>query len=77
VRGRWTWNLAHANLVLQVGFAVPAVWLLQSDRLLTPEIVDAVSGSSPGTWFGVVSAVIGFCAIWNVVDVYRKAARSG
>jgi hypothetical protein len=76
IRGRWTWNLAHANLALQAAFALPAIWLLQSDRLLTPEVVNAMSGSNPGTWSGIASTLIGLGAAWNVLDAYRKAARS-
>jgi hypothetical protein len=79
-RGGWTWVLATVNLVLNVAFTIPAVWLLQREMLLDPALVNAIEsqvGSS--AWITPTTTVIGVVAVaiasWDSVDGFRKAAR--
>jgi hypothetical protein len=39
-RRRWSWGLAVANVVLNIAFVVPAVWLTLGDRVINPEFVE-------------------------------------
>ena len=78
--GRWTWPLAAANAVLTLAVAVPVVWLLQTDRLLNPDLVarfdwlqqgsnlDAVTALAAGGTILVVLWEIGY----GVVKAYRN-----
>ena len=38
----WNWWLAAANLVLNVAFTVPAVWLFTTGQLINPEALEAM-----------------------------------
>lgn len=42
-RGHWTAPLAAVNTVLNLAFAVPALWLISTDQLLNPDFLTAVS----------------------------------
>ena len=42
-RGHWTMPLAAVNTLLNLAFAVPALWLISTDQLLNPEFLTAVS----------------------------------
>ena len=46
--GRWTWPLVATNALLDLAFAVPVVWLLLTDRLLSPELVGRFDWLEPG-----------------------------
>ena len=45
--GRWTIWLAMANTALNLAFAVPVIWLLVNDQVLSPQFVDALQ-QAPG-----------------------------
>ena len=77
--GRWTWALASANLALNGLFAIPAIYLLTSERIFNPDFFERIGwGSEPagdGTLVLVTSLVIGLIAIWDVFDGFRKARK--
>ena len=48
LRGRWTWPFAVVNALLAAASAIPAIWLIQTDRFWNPAAVDALEGSGCG-----------------------------
>lgn len=74
--GEWTWTLASFNLALNAAFAIPAVYLLATDRLLNPDFFAELGWGVPsaGTT-GVTLAIVGIVAValWDVIDGFRKA----
>ncbi len=79
-RGGWTWLLATVNLGLNVAFTIPAVWLLQQEKLFDPALVSAVEGHvGTSAWISPTASVIGVIAVaiasWDSVDGFRKAGR--
>lgn len=80
-KGRYTWALAAANLVLNVVIAVPAVWLLSEGGLVNPEFWPRViPADSSATVESILTIIFGFViagiAIWDSVDGFLKARRS-
>jgi hypothetical protein len=77
--GRWTWTLASVNLALNALFAIPAIYLLTSERVFNPVFFEknrlAPSQPGAGTLVLVTSVVIGLIAGWDVFDGFRKASR--
>ncbi|MEV0154491.1 permease prefix domain 1-containing protein [Micromonospora sp. NPDC050686] len=77
--GRWTWPLVGANAMLNLAFAVPASWLLLTDRLLNPDFVARFAWLRDG---GVdlvarISVVVTVgITVWDVVDSAVKARRA-
>ena len=79
--GRWTWPLVAVNAVLELAFAAPVIWLLLTDRLLNPALIERFAWLREGgaddvnrTAVVVTAAV----AVWAVIDSAvkaRKAAR--
>lgn len=79
-RGGWTWVLATVNLILNLAFTLPAVWLLQQELLLDPTLVSAVESQVGSVaWVTPVTSIIAVVAVviaaWDSVDGFRKAAR--
>ncbi len=78
-RGRWTYRLAWINVGLNVAFAVPALVLLLTDRLLDPAGMAAASTQlgwlSVNVSTVVVALVIVVAVAFDIVDSFRKAAR--
>lgn len=73
--GRWTWPLASFNLALSALFAIPAVYLLATDRLFNPEFLAELPRQ--GLQLDVVIIVVIVLAVtWEVVDGFRKANRT-
>ncbi|MFI5836497.1 permease prefix domain 1-containing protein [Micromonospora sp. NPDC051300] len=76
---RWTWPLVAVNALLNLAFAAPVVWLLLTDRMLNPELVDRFTWLRDGgaddvaRIAAVVTVVI---AVWDVVDSAVKARRA-
>ncbi|WP_400994193.1 hypothetical protein [Agromyces sp. GXQ0307] len=74
----WNWWLAALNLLLNVAFAVPALWLFTTGQLVNPEFLDAV-GWPWGEAGGIVTTIIVFAVIavsvWDVVDGVIKTVR--
>jgi hypothetical protein len=79
--GRWTWPLVTANAVLDVAFAGSLAWLLLTDRLFSPQLLERFG------WLGrednlatvatVTVVVAALIVVWDVIDSVVKAARSG
>ena len=75
--GRWTWTLAWVNVALNLAFAVPAIWLITNDALLSDEfratfrevapIIDAV--------MRIIPFIVAIAAALDVLDGFRKAFR--
>ncbi|SCG70452.1 permease prefix domain 1-containing protein [Micromonospora humi] len=76
---RWTWPLVAVNAVLNLAFAAPVVWLLLTDRMLNPELIDRFAwlregGADDVARIAVVVTVV--IAVWDVVDSVVKARRA-
>lgn len=73
--GRWTWPLASFNLALNALFAIPAVYLLATDRLFNPEFLAELPRQ--GLELDVIIIVVIVLAVtWDVVNGFRKANRT-
>lgn len=70
--GRWTWPLIGVNVALHLAFAVPAAWLILSDRLFSPEFVQRFEwlheGDNLGTVANITAVVLAVVVIWDVFD---------
>ncbi|PPL15714.1 permease prefix domain 1-containing protein [Microterricola pindariensis] len=82
LRGRWTLTLALVNLLLNLAFTVPALWLLLTGQLINPafEAAVPVDGSNVAAVSGAVYpiiaiALVGF-ALWDAVDGFVRAWRA-
>lgn len=76
--GGWNWRLAIANLVLNVAFTVPALWLLATGQLFNPAFLDAVGwpwGEAAGVTTTVLVIVFIGVAVWDVIDGVIKTVR--
>ncbi len=67
------------NLVLNVAFTIPAVWLLQEHRFFDPSVVSAIEAQVGSVaWITPTTSVIAVAAVtiaaWDSVDGFRKAA---
>lgn len=74
--GRWTWTLASFNVALNAAFAIPAVYLLATDRLLNSEFFAELGWGIPSagsTSVTVAMVVIVAVALWDTIDGFRKA----
>jgi hypothetical protein len=80
LRGRWTWAFAVINAVLGLAFAIPALWLINEDALINPQLVAAANALADGDWFavtmGITALVIAIIVTIDVVDGFRKAWRT-
>ena len=78
--GHWTWPFAIVNAVLAAAFAIPALWLIQTDRLWNPAAVDALATVGFGDAIAPISVIIGVSiaviSVWDAVDGFLKASRS-
>ncbi|WFE39632.1 permease prefix domain 1-containing protein [Micromonospora sp. WMMD998] len=76
---RWTWPLVAVNVLLNLAFAGPVVWLLLTDRLLNPELIDHFAWLRDGgadDVARVTAVVIVLIAIWDVAESAVKALRA-
>ena len=80
VAGRWTWPFAVVNALLAAAFAIPAVWLIQTDQLFNPAAADALATAGFGGAIaptGLIIAVsIAVISGWDAVDGFLKASRA-
>ena len=78
--GRWTWPFAVVNALLAAAFAIPAVWLIQTDQLFNPAAADALATAGFGGAIaptGLIIAVsIAVISGWDAVDGFLKASRA-
>ncbi|MET7835393.1 hypothetical protein GA0070622_4530 [Micromonospora sediminicola] len=77
--GRWTWPLVAVNALLNLAFAAPVVWLLLTDRMLNPDLVERFAwlregGADDVARIAVVVTVV--IAVWDVIDSAVKAVRA-
>ncbi|MBM7829937.1 hypothetical protein JOE59_000642 [Agromyces cerinus] len=76
----WNWWLAGANLVLNVAFTVPALWLFLTGQLITDEALEAMQwpwGNSGPVIVAIIVVVVIGVATWDVIDGGIKAYRAG
>lgn len=75
--GRWTWSLASVNLVLNLAFAVPAIYLLSTDQLINPAFFTEMGwGTGPSASdlsIRLVIAGIAGVTVWDVISGFRNA----
>ena len=75
----WTWTMAGLNVLLNVAFAVPALWLFLSGQLFAPEFVEAIGwpwGEASGVTVTVIVFVVIGVTVWDIIDGFLKAARN-
>jgi hypothetical protein len=75
----WNWWLAGVNLVLNIAFTVPAVWLFTTGQLFDPAALEAIGWpwDADSEWVVttlIVAGIVGL-AIWDVVDGVIKTVR--
>lgn len=75
--GGWSWPLFAVNAVLDIAFAVPAVWLLLSGSLLNPAFTELLAWwPTAGDSVTAVSAVaVAAVTAWDLVDTAVKTPR--
>ena len=75
----WNWWLAAANLVLNVAFTVPAVWLFTTGQLINPEALEAMGwpwGDAGDVIVPLIVVVVVGVAVWDVIDGVIKTVRA-
>ncbi|MFD4423153.1 permease prefix domain 1-containing protein [Agromyces sp. NPDC058484] len=76
----WSWTMAGLNVLLNIAFTVPALWLFLSGQLLDPAFVEAVgwpwSDDASTPVVAVILVVVIGVTVWDIVDGFLKAARS-
>lgn len=76
-RGGWTWTLATVNLILNLAFTIPAVWLVSEGRLLDPPLVAAIDAKVGSAWLAPTLAIVAVIAVtasaWDAVDGFRRS----
>lgn len=78
-RRGWTWWLAGINVLLNVAFVVPAVWLVSQGLVLNQPFVDRLEWReyfSSSVLAPIMIAVFIGVALWDVVDGFLKARRA-
>lgn len=78
-RRRWGWGLAVVNIVLNVAFVVPALWLTLTGRLVNPEFLDRLGWPDAAitpVLGPILIVVFGGIAVWDSIDGLVKAARA-
>ena len=79
--GRWTWPIAIVNAALDAALIIPAVWLLQSGQLLSPQFyaemarIGAEAAIAPAT--AVISVVLLAVFGWDALEGCIRASRGG
>lgn len=75
--GRWTWVLAGVNVALNLAFAVPAVVLLATDRVISQAFRQEFAEFIPvvDMFVRILPFVIIGVAVWDTIDGFRKAYR--
>jgi hypothetical protein len=76
---RWTWPIATVNAALGAAFAIPAVWLLQTGQLLSPEVRAEIERVGAGAALVPTAAVISVVVIgavaWDALGGFRRTRR--
>lgn len=77
--GRWTWPLVAVNAALNLAFAAPLVWLLLTDRLLNPALIERFAWLREGgaeDVAQVATVVTAVVVVWDVIDSAVKARKA-
>jgi hypothetical protein len=78
--GRWTWPLVAVNALLDLAFAVPVAWLVLTDRLFNPHLVQPFEWLRQGDNLDTVATlvVVGttLVVLWDIIDSAVKAYRN-
>ncbi|MEU1841607.1 permease prefix domain 1-containing protein [Micromonospora chersina] len=77
--GRWTWPLVAVNAALNLAFAAPLVWLLLTDRLLNPALIERFAWLREGGAEDVAqiaTVVTAVVVVWDVIDSAVKARKA-
>ena len=67
-----------ANLVLNVAFTLPALWLFLTDQLVNPQALEAMNwpwGESGPVIVAIIVVVVIAASLWDVVDGALKTIR--
>jgi hypothetical protein len=77
---RWNWPIAIVNAVLDAAFVIPAVWLLQTGQLLSPQFEAEMerigAGAAIAPTVAVISVVLVAVFGWDAIDGFLKAHRA-
>jgi len=77
----WNYGLAVVNLVRDLAFVIPTLWLLLSGQLMNPQFIDRANIAPLFESDGVVTIVsvivILVAATGSVIDGFVKASRAG
>ncbi|TDC85297.1 hypothetical protein E1193_03095 [Micromonospora sp. KC606] len=77
--GRWTWPLVGVNVVLNLAFALPVGYLLLTDRLLNPALVERFAwlreDGNMDMSTNVAVVVVATISIWDITESVVKARR--
>jgi hypothetical protein len=78
---RWNWPIAFVNGALDAAFVIPAVWLLQTGQLLSPQVEAEMerigAGAAMAPTVAVMSVVLVAVFAWDAIDGFLKAYRAG
>ncbi|MEU5526516.1 permease prefix domain 1-containing protein [Micromonospora chersina] len=77
--GRWTWPLVAVNALLNLAFAGPLVWLLLTERLLNPALIERFAWLREGGAEDVAqiaTVVTAVVVVWDVIDSAVKARKA-
>jgi hypothetical protein len=76
---RWTWPIAIVNAVLDAALVIPAVWLLQAGRLLSPQVqaeMDRIgAGAALAPAVAVTSVVLVAVFGWDAIEGFLRVRR--
>lgn len=78
-RWGWNWWLAGANLVLNVAFTVPALWLFLTGQLISDQALEAMQwpwGEAGPIVVAIIVAAVIAAATWDVIEGGIKAWRA-
>ncbi|MFU8853447.1 permease prefix domain 1-containing protein [Micromonospora sp. SL1-18] len=73
---RWTWPLVAVKTVLDLAFAVPLAWLLLTDRLLNPELVQRFEWLREGGTQDLARAIVLLTAVLVVLGFIDSAVKA-
>jgi hypothetical protein len=80
LKGRWTPPLAAVNTALSLAFAIPAIWLLQTDQFFNPAFLSAITVVDvPSTGDALSTLIVWIIVLVSVIDIaegWWKAGRS-
>lgn len=75
--GGWTWAQATLNLVTNIAFVVPGIYLIQNGMLLDPGLLAALDSLTGTVWLGptvaVITVIVVASGIWDAIDGFRQA----